>query len=49
MNVKYNQNKDLCLKIQVFYIFVYNNYINNNNYNDELLENFFKIINNLSY
>lgn len=46
MNIKYNKNKDLCFKIQKFYIFVYNN---NNNYNDELLENFFKIINNLSY
>ncbi len=49
MNIKYNKNKDLCFKIQKFYIFVYNNYINNNNYNDELLENFLKIINNLSY
>ena len=49
MNIKYEKNIDLCLKIQKFNIYVYNNFIDKNNYNDELLENFFKIIINLSY
>ena len=49
MNIQYKENINLCLKIQNFYIFVYNNFIAKNNYNEELLKNFFKIISNLSY
>ena len=49
INIKYNENSELCLRLQDFYIFVFNNYINNNNYNNELLNNYIKILTNLSF
>lgn len=49
MNIIYNENIDLCLKLQDFYIFIFNNYLLNNIYNNEFLVNYLKIITNLSF
>ena len=46
------ENKELCLKMQKFYIFIFNNFLTkNNDFNDgdEFLINFLKLITNLSY
>lgn len=49
LNIKYNENISLSLKIQKYYIFVFYNFLNKYNCNIELLENFLKVIINLSY
>ena len=49
INIKYNENINLSLKIQKFYIFVFYNFLNKYNCDIELLENFLKVIMNLSY
>ena len=46
------ENKELCLKMQKLYIFIFNNFlIKNNDFNDgdEFLINYLKLITNLSY
>ena len=49
INIKYNENTNLSLKIQKYYIFVFYNFLNKYNCDIELLENFLKVIMNLSY
>ena len=49
INIKYNENINLSLKIQKFYVFVFYNFLNKYNCEIELLENFLKVIINLSY
>ena len=49
MNNIYNENIDLCLKLQDFYILVFNNYLLKNIHNNEFLVNYLKIITNLSF
>ena len=49
MNKKYNENRDLCLKIQKFYLFIFDNFLSKNINNIEFLVNYLKVINNLSF
>ena len=49
INIKYNENINLSLKIQKYYFFVFYNFLNKYNCDIELLENFMKVIINLSY
>ena len=49
INIKFNENINLSLKIQKYYFFVFYNFLNKYNCDIELLENFMKVIINLSY
>ena len=53
MKKKFIENKELCLKIQKYYIYIFNKFLTekNNNFDDdnEFLINYLKVISNLSY